>query len=167
MRHPADHSSSDSSSKASLDFHSDASSVSSLRHTLLDHSSPDLPSTSVGLSRKSRRSPMTSVPALSPVSGALSPVRADLIPSPKRVRDSGYLADVEDSDPEIQAEIDECFAYADALKDRGIDARVIVEAVDREESETGARGLVEVRVDRVTHTVVADDIPESAQEGAV
>ncbi|GJU95447.1 hypothetical protein Tco_1320203 [Tanacetum coccineum] len=27
-------------------------------------------------------------------------------------------------DPEVQAEIDECFAYADALRDRGIDARV-------------------------------------------
>nr|GEY44797.1 transposon TX1 uncharacterized [Tanacetum cinerariifolium] len=39
---------------------------------------------------------MTSVPALPPVSGALSHVRADLIPSPKRVRDIGYLADVED-----------------------------------------------------------------------
>ncbi|GKF50964.1 reverse transcriptase domain-containing protein, partial [Tanacetum coccineum] len=84
---------------------------------------------------------MTFVPALSPVSGALSPVRADLIPSPKRVRDSSYLTDVEvdhretnlrddaivrvsdephleqDSDPEVQAEIDECFAYADALRD--------------------------------------------------
>nr|GFA36583.1 hypothetical protein [Tanacetum cinerariifolium]GFA42104.1 hypothetical protein [Tanacetum cinerariifolium] len=60
-----------------------------------DHSSPDLPSTSAGPSRKRRRSPMTSVPALSHVSGALSPVYADLIPSPKRVRDIGYLADVE------------------------------------------------------------------------
>ncbi|GJS15646.1 hypothetical protein Tco_0410118 [Tanacetum coccineum] len=67
----------------------------SSRHSLPDHSSPDLPGTSAGLSRKRRRSPMTSVPALSPVSGALSPVRADLIPSPKRVRDSGYLTDVE------------------------------------------------------------------------
>nr|GEY10768.1 hypothetical protein [Tanacetum cinerariifolium] len=38
---------------------------------------------------------MTSVPALSPVSGALSPFCTDLIPSPKRVRDSGYLVDVE------------------------------------------------------------------------
>ncbi|GKE65180.1 hypothetical protein Tco_1519341, partial [Tanacetum coccineum] len=47
-------------------------------------------------------------------------------------------------DPEIQAKIDECFAYADALRDRGIDARVVVEAADREESETGTRGLVEV-----------------------
>ncbi|GJV54269.1 hypothetical protein Tco_1450010 [Tanacetum coccineum] len=151
VRHSTDHSSSDSSSEASSDFHSDASSDSSSRHPLSDHSSPDLPSTSAGPSRKRRRSPMTYVPALSPVSGALSPVRADLIPSPKRVKDSGYLADVEvdpreislrddaivrvsdephleqDIDPEIQAEIDECIAYADALRDRGIDARVVVE----------------------------------------
>ncbi|GJZ13326.1 hypothetical protein Tco_0548556, partial [Tanacetum coccineum] len=129
------------------------------------HSSPDLPSTYAGLSCKRRRFPMTSVPALPPVSGALSPVRADLIPSPKRVRDSGYLEDVEvapretslrddvivrgsdephleqDIDLEIQVEIDECFAYADALRDMGIDARVVVEAVDREESEMGADAL--------------------------
>ncbi|GJZ39912.1 putative reverse transcriptase domain-containing protein [Tanacetum coccineum] len=190
-RHPTDHSSSDSSSEASSDFHSDASSDSSSRHSLSDHSSPDLPGTSAGLSRKRRRSPMTSVPALSPISGALSPVRADLIPSPKRVKDSGYLAEVEvdhretslrddaivrvsdephleqDIDPEIQAEIDECFAYADALRDRGIDARVVVEAIDRDETETGVRGPVEVRVERVTHPVMPEDIPEPAQEGAV
>ncbi|GJY85068.1 putative reverse transcriptase domain-containing protein [Tanacetum coccineum] len=169
VRHSADHSSSDSSSEASSDFHSDASSDSSSRHSLSDHSSPDLPSTFAGPSRKRRRSPMTFIPALPLVSEALSPVRADLIPSPKRVKDSGYLADVEvdpreislrddaivrvsdephleqDIDPEIQAEIDECFAYADALRDRGIDARVVVEAVDREEK----------------------DIPEPAQEEAV
>ncbi|GJX34000.1 hypothetical protein Tco_0245557 [Tanacetum coccineum] len=72
-----------------------------------------------------------------------------------------------DIDPEIQAEIDECIAYADALRDRGIDARVVVEAIDREEIETGMKGPVEVRVDRVTHPVVADDILEPAQEGAV
>ncbi|GKC88304.1 hypothetical protein Tco_1148953 [Tanacetum coccineum] len=142
VRHSVDHSSSDyfspddsardsssdSSSEASSDFHSDASSDSSSRHSLSDHSSPDLPT--------------------------LSHVRADLIPSPKRVRDSGYLADVEvdpretslrddvivrgsdephleqDIDQEIQAEIDECFAYANALRDRGTDARVVVETVD-------------------------------------
>ncbi|GJT56506.1 hypothetical protein Tco_0991560 [Tanacetum coccineum] len=72
-----------------------------------------------------------------------------------------------DIDPEIQAEIDECIAYADALRDRGIDARVVVEAIDREEIETSMRGPVEVRVDRVTHPVVAEDIPEPAQERAV
>ncbi|GJU22008.1 reverse transcriptase domain-containing protein [Tanacetum coccineum] len=191
VRHSTDHSSSDSSSEASSDFHSDASSDPSSRHPLSDHYSPDLPSTSAGPSRKRRRSPMTSVPALSPVSGALSPVRADLIPSPKRVRDSGYSTDVEvdhreislrddaivrvsdephleqDSDPEIQAEIDECCAYADALRDRGIDARVVVEAIDRDETETGVRGPVEVRVERVTHPVMPEDIPKPAQEGAV
>nr|GEY12428.1 retrovirus-related Pol polyprotein from transposon TNT 1-94 [Tanacetum cinerariifolium] len=88
-------SSSYSSSEASLDFHSDASSDSSSRHLLSDHSFLDLPSTSAGPFRKRRRSPITSVHALPPVSEALSPVHADLIPSPKRVIDSGYLADVE------------------------------------------------------------------------
>ncbi|GJW88107.1 putative reverse transcriptase domain-containing protein [Tanacetum coccineum] len=72
-----------------------------------------------------------------------------------------------DIDPEIQEEIDECFAYADALRDRGINARVVVEAIDREEIEMGMRGIVEVRVNRVTHLVVVDDITEPAQEGAV
>ncbi|GKF27081.1 hypothetical protein Tco_0082975, partial [Tanacetum coccineum] len=186
-RHPTDHSSSDSSS----DFHSDASSDPSSRHSLSDHSLPDLPGTFAGLSRKRRRSLMTSVPALSPVSGALPPVRADLIPSPKRVKDFGYLAEVEvdrrgtslrddaivrvsdephleqDIDPEIQAEIDECIAYADDLRDRGINARAVVEAVDRDETETGVRGPVEVKVERVTHPVMPEDIPELAQEGAV
>ncbi|GJT65563.1 hypothetical protein Tco_1017043 [Tanacetum coccineum] len=109
MRHSIDHSSSDyfypddstrdssldSSSEALLDFHSDALFYFSLRHSLPDHSSLDLSSTSAGPSRKRRRSPMTYVPALSLVSKALSPVRADLIPSPKKVRDSDYLADVE------------------------------------------------------------------------
>ncbi|GKD18282.1 hypothetical protein Tco_1207440, partial [Tanacetum coccineum] len=95
VRYSADHSSSDSSLEASSGFHSDASSDSSSRHSLSDHFSPDLPGTSAGPSRKRRRSPTTSVPALSHVSRALSPVRVDLIPSPKRVKDSGYLADVE------------------------------------------------------------------------
>ncbi|GKE06983.1 putative reverse transcriptase domain-containing protein, partial [Tanacetum coccineum] len=42
-----------------------------------------------------RRSLMTYVLVLSPASGALSSVRADLIPSPKRVKDFDYLAGVE------------------------------------------------------------------------
>ncbi|GJU54007.1 hypothetical protein Tco_1227721 [Tanacetum coccineum] len=65
-----------------------------------------------------------------------------------------------DIDPEIQAEIDECFAYADALRDRGIDARVVVETAEREESEMGTRGPVKVRVERVTHPVMPEDTPE-------
>nr|GFA81656.1 hypothetical protein [Tanacetum cinerariifolium] len=88
VRHYVDHSSSDSSS----------------RHSLSDHSSPDLSSTSTGPSRKRRRSPMTSVHALPHVSRALSPIRTDLIPSPKRDRDIGYLADVEVGPRETRAE---------------------------------------------------------------
>nr|GEW43144.1 hypothetical protein [Tanacetum cinerariifolium] len=77
---------------------------SSSRHSLSDHSSPDLPSTSTRLSRKRRRSPMTSVPALPLVSRALSPVHADLISPPKRVRDIGYLTDVEVDPKETKVE---------------------------------------------------------------
>ncbi|GJW33860.1 hypothetical protein Tco_0053892, partial [Tanacetum coccineum] len=143
-------SSSNSSLEASSDFHSDASSDSSSRHSLSDYSSPDLPSTSAGPSRKRRRSPMTFVPALPPISGALSPIRTDLIPSPKRVMDSGYLADVE-ADPRETSLRDDCIAYADALRDRGIDSRVVVEAVDREESETGTRGPIAVKIERRFH----------------
>ncbi|GJR00860.1 hypothetical protein Tco_0523844 [Tanacetum coccineum] len=131
--HPVDHpssnyfslddsardSSSDSSSKESSDFHSYASSDSSSGHSLSYHSSPDLSSTSAGPSRKTRRSPMMSLPALPLVSGALSLVRANL------------------------AKIDECIAYVDALRDRGIDARVVVEAVDQDKTEMGVRGPVE------------------------
>ncbi|GKC57651.1 hypothetical protein Tco_1085249 [Tanacetum coccineum] len=168
VRHSVDHSSSDyfspddsardsssdSSSEASLDFHSDASFDSSSRHLLSNHSSPDLPSTSVGPSRKRCRSPMTYVPALPPVSGTLSTVRVDLIPSPKRIRDSGYLADVEVDPRET--------SLRDDVIDREIDARVIVEVVDRVGSETDVRGPVEVRVERVMHPVMPDDILEPA-----
>ncbi|GKE11388.1 hypothetical protein Tco_1414939, partial [Tanacetum coccineum] len=93
---------------------------------------------------------------------------------PSRSRGSNLRMDVDvvrsdeiEIDHDIQAEIDECFAYVDALRDKGINARVVVEAVDREESETGMRGLVEIRVERVTHPVMPEDIPKPAQEGAV
>ncbi|GJU84655.1 hypothetical protein Tco_1292201 [Tanacetum coccineum] len=84
-------------------------------------------------------------------------------PSRSRGIDLEVDVDVErsdrlDIDSEIQAEIDECIAYADALRARGINARVVVEAVDREEIEASARGPVER---------FHDHIPEPAQEGAV
>ncbi|GJR71971.1 hypothetical protein Tco_0084336 [Tanacetum coccineum] len=69
--HGRDHHSADHSffiirpSEHPTDFQSDASSDSSSRHPLSNHSSPDLPSTSAGPSRKRCRSPMTYVPALS------------------------------------------------------------------------------------------------------
>nr|GEU41712.1 hypothetical protein [Tanacetum cinerariifolium] len=172
-------------------------------------------SSSTSPSHKRSRSPAASVPLSLPVPRALSSARANLLPSPKRIRspesatnlegcskdsfkpyvprEAGLGADIKDesSKPsrsketevevdddvemsdgldinhEIQAEIDEYVAYADALRARGIDVRFVVEAIDRDEVEMGARGLVEVRVDRVTHPVIADDIPEPTQEGAV
>ncbi|GJR21534.1 hypothetical protein Tco_0970061 [Tanacetum coccineum] len=73
-----------------------------------------------------------------------------------------------DIDLKIQAEINECIAFADALRAEGIDVRVVVETVSREEVKTSAMGTVEVTVDRVTHPLVSDDIPELAQEeGAI
>ncbi|GJZ40137.1 hypothetical protein Tco_0586700 [Tanacetum coccineum] len=144
-------SSSDSSSEGSSDFYSDASSDSSLRHSFSDHSSPDLPSTSARPSRKRRRSPMTYVPTSPPIFGALSPVYANLIPSPKRVRDSGYSADVE-VDPRKTS-----------LRDD-----VIVRGSDEPHlDETGARGPAEVRVERVTHPMMLEDTPKPAQEERV
>nr|GEV11519.1 reverse transcriptase domain-containing protein [Tanacetum cinerariifolium] len=83
------------------------------------------------------------------------------------VKGSDELYSGPDIDPEVQAEIDDCIAYADALRAEWIDARVVVETIAREVIETSVRGTIEVRVDRVTHTVVSDDIPEPTQEGAV
>ncbi|GKB31349.1 hypothetical protein Tco_0870750 [Tanacetum coccineum] len=176
---------------------------------------PSHDSSSASHSRKRSRSPIASVPLSSPTLEALSYARADLLPSPKRIRSPETATDLKDClkdsfepyvprevglgvdfedesfepsrsrgadlemdvdvvrsdmieiDLEIQVEIDECFAYADALRDRGIDARVVVEATDREESETDTRGPVEVRVERVTHPVMPKDTPKPAQEGAV
>nr|GEY67261.1 hypothetical protein [Tanacetum cinerariifolium] len=175
-----DHFASNDSSRDSLN----SLSPSSSSETLSDPSSDDLfdPSSD------------HSLPA---PSSALSYAHANLLPSPKRIRSSNFVRDLEDSSVErfelsrsretefeiyvnvvrsdgidinleIQAEIDECIAYANALRDRGIDARVIVEAVDQDEIETGTRGSVEVRVDRVIHLVTANDIPKLAQdEGAI
>ncbi|GKA03775.1 hypothetical protein Tco_0676556 [Tanacetum coccineum] len=201
-------SSSSSSSETSSDSSADALSNSASSRSSFDHSwNPH--------HHRRSRSLAVSVPLSSPILGALSYARANLLPSLKRFRSLESATDLEgcledsfepyvpreaglgvdfkdessepsrsrganleedvdvvrsdeiDIDPEIQVEIDECITYADALRDRGIDARVVVEAIDREEIETGLRYPINVRVDRVTHPVVADDIPEPAQEGAV
>ncbi|GJU15599.1 hypothetical protein Tco_1143565 [Tanacetum coccineum] len=170
VRHSADHSSLDSSSEASSDIHSDASSDSSSRHSLSDHSLPDLPSTSAGPSRKRRRSSMTYVSAFLLVSGALSSVRADSIPSPKRVKDSDYLADVEVDPREISLRDEaDCRLYADALRIEDLNAKVVSRGLLIEMSHTTGceRRPVEVRVERIIHPVMPEDIPEPAQEGAV
>ncbi|GKA71129.1 hypothetical protein Tco_0777268 [Tanacetum coccineum] len=221
---------SDDSSETSSDSSSDDLSDSLSGHSSSDHSSPALPSgirsshrlcssvpsiphssaaiterpshsSSTGPFRKRSRSPTTSVTISSPIPGALSPTRADLLPPPKRIRSFDSATDLEDCsdessessipretclrddvvvrvsdepysepdiDPEIQAEINEYIAYADALRAEGIDVRVVVETVARKEVETSAKGPIKVRVERVTHPVMSGDIPEPAQEeGAI
>ncbi|GKE96444.1 hypothetical protein Tco_1581299 [Tanacetum coccineum] len=200
----------DSSSSSSLETLSDSPS-DDLSNSLSSHSSSDHSSLALtsetsysfvtGPTRKRNRSPTTPVPIPSPIPGALSSPRVDLLPLPKRIRSSYFVTDLEgcldensessipketslrddvvvkgsdepylehDIDLEIQVEIDECIAYADALRARGIDAMVVVEVVDREEIETGTISLIEIRVKRVTHHAVPDDILEPDQEeGAV
>ncbi|GJT43122.1 hypothetical protein Tco_0951837 [Tanacetum coccineum] len=133
---------------------------------------PSHDSSSMIRSCKRSRSPVASVPLSSPTLGELSYAHADLLPSPKRIRSPGIVTDLEDCsedrfEPYVPREvglgvdfkdekIDECFAYADALRDRGIDARVVVEAVDREESETGTRGPVEEGAVEVTYETLGD-----------
>nr|GEU56901.1 putative reverse transcriptase domain-containing protein [Tanacetum cinerariifolium] len=173
-----------SSSKTSSDSSSDALSDSLSGHSSSDHSSLALPSgmrsshqlcssvssiphssaaiierpsqsSFAGPSRKRSRSLTTSVPLSSPIPGALSFIRANLLPPCKRIRSSDSMTNLE---------IDECISYVDALRAGGIDARVVVETVAQEEVETSARGTIEVRDDRVTHPLVSDNIPEPAQE---
>nr|GEV39960.1 hypothetical protein [Tanacetum cinerariifolium] len=197
---------SDHLSETSSDSSSDDLSDCSSGHSSLDHSSPVLPSGTrsshqlcslvpsiphssaaiterpsqsyfMSPSRKRSRSLTTFIPRSSPMLGALSPARADLLPPPKWIRSSDSVTDLEDcldessessvpretslrdavivrgsDEPhlehdinlEIQAGIDKCISYADALRAKG------------------------VRVERVMHPAVLDDAPKPAQEeGAV
>ncbi|GKA94200.1 putative reverse transcriptase domain-containing protein [Tanacetum coccineum] len=162
--------------------------VPSIHRSSTDSERPSHDSSSASPSRKRSRLPVASVPLSSPTLGALSYARADLLPSPKRIRRSESVMDLEgfsevsfepykprevglgvdfedeSSEPSRSRGTD---LEMDAELDRGINAKVVVEAIDREEIDMGMRGPIKVRVDRVTHPVVADDIPEPAQVGAV
>nr|GEU92093.1 hypothetical protein [Tanacetum cinerariifolium] len=137
VRHAVDHSSSDSSS----------------RHSSLDHSSFDLPCTSAGPSRKRRRSLMTSIPVLPLISRALSLVRADLIPPLKRVRDIGYLADVEEGVVEVTYETlrDLIQRFHDHTKAIPVHRIQTIEGVQREQGHriVGVESIVTILTKRV------------------
>nr|GEW27239.1 hypothetical protein [Tanacetum cinerariifolium] len=134
---------------------------------------PSHDSSFVNPSRKRSRSTAAYVP--SPESAMDLEVSLAEGSEPSRYRrsdlemdDDVERSDGSDIDLEIQVEYNDCIAYADALRVRGINSRFVVETVDREEIKMSVRGPVKVRVDRVTHPVIADDIPEPAQEeGAV
>ncbi|GJY49745.1 hypothetical protein Tco_0439701 [Tanacetum coccineum] len=185
---------SDPSSETSSDSHSDSSSDSSLRHSsgyaILETPCDSPTATFERPSRKRCRSPF--VPVSSPVRRALSPVRADLLPPPKRIRDSNSVIDLEvssedsygsyvprefglgvdvednsksyielDVDSDVQENIDECIAYADAIRARGIDDRDAVETAAVKEVVSSARGTIKVES-------VREDVPDHVTtDGAV
>ncbi|GJY30363.1 hypothetical protein Tco_0413858 [Tanacetum coccineum] len=107
---------------------------------------PSHDSSFVSPSRKRSRSPVASIPLSSPILEALSSAHADLLPSPKRIRS-----------PESATDLEGC--SKDSFKPyvpRKARLRLRLE-----------RGLIEVRVDKVTNPVIGDDTPESAQEGVI
>ncbi|GJU99160.1 reverse transcriptase domain-containing protein [Tanacetum coccineum] len=150
--------------------------VPSVHHSSTIFERPSHDSSSASRSRKRSRLPVASVLLSSPTLEALSYTCADLLPSPKRIRSPETATDLEDCSEDrfetyVPSEVglgvdfeDESF---EPSRDRGIDARVVVEAVGREENETGTRGPVKVRVERVTHPVMPEDTLEPTQEGAV
>ncbi|GKC37351.1 hypothetical protein Tco_1049735 [Tanacetum coccineum] len=173
------HSSSDHSSPAlpsgMRSIHQLCSSVPSIPHSSAAITERPYHSSHAGPSRKRSRSPTTSVP----LSSLIPEVSSDESSESSVPRENGSRVNVDvegsdepysepDIDPKVQEKIDKCIAYTDALRARGIDARIVVEIVAREEVEMSARGTVVVNDDRVTHPVVSDDIPEPAlEEGAI
>nr|GEY16044.1 hypothetical protein [Tanacetum cinerariifolium] len=69
-----------------------------------------------------------------------------------------------DIDSDIQADIDECIAYADAIRARGMDDRDVVETMAEEEAESRERDTVEVEVDQRVEPVIENDVRESVRE---
>ncbi|GKB71949.1 reverse transcriptase domain-containing protein [Tanacetum coccineum] len=137
---------------------------------------PSHDSSFISPSRKRSRSPTASIPLSSPIPGALSYARADILPPTKRIRSPETATSLEGCSEdsfklyvpkEAGLGVDIKDESSKTSRDRGINARVVVKAIDREEIKTGVRGPVKVRVDRVTHPVIADDTLKLAQEGAV
>ncbi|GJV96374.1 hypothetical protein Tco_1547951 [Tanacetum coccineum] len=111
-----------------------------------------------------------------PTLGALSYAHANLLPSPKRIRIPETAMDLEDYpedrfEPyvhrEVRLGVDFKDESSELSRSRGadlvIDVDVVLKVLTRE-SETDTRGLVEVRVERVTHLVMPEDTSKPAQD---
>nr|GEX58938.1 hypothetical protein [Tanacetum cinerariifolium] len=160
-----------SSSKTSLDSHSDTSSDSSSRHSSSGYAILDSPCDSLTVISarpflKRCRSPTTSAPTTSPVPGALSPVRTDLLLPRKRIRyfDSETDSEVSSEEGYIPCVPREIGLGVDVEDTRGTDVRVEIETSAEEEAESSARGTIKTRVNRVTYLVVLNDIVEPVRE---
>ncbi|GJX22994.1 hypothetical protein Tco_0227439, partial [Tanacetum coccineum] len=135
-RYPLDHSSSDhfssddSSSDSSPDSSSDYSSDSSSGHSVPDYS-VDAPSTIFARpSHKRFRSPVVSVPLATPVTRALSRVRADLLPPRKRIRGAITAYDYDDNTEESYE------AYAEPNINSDVQANIDVDTTTAEAAAT-------------------------------
>nr|GFA60764.1 hypothetical protein [Tanacetum cinerariifolium] len=62
------------------------------------------------------------------------------------------------------ADVDACIAFTDDIAARGKDVSVEVGTAADEEAESSARGIIEIRVNRVTHHVISDDMAEPVRE---
>nr|GEU74787.1 putative reverse transcriptase domain-containing protein [Tanacetum cinerariifolium] len=173
-----DDSSRDSPSDSSSDSHSDASSDSSSRHSSLGYAISDSPCASpmdisARPSHKRCRSPTTSVPVASPVRGALSLVRDDLLPLHKRIRDSDFVTNFEvsleeDYVPYVPREIglgvdveDSYESYTEA--DTNPDVQADIDACISFADDIAARGT-DVRIEIGT---VAKEEAESSVRGTI
>ncbi|GJW04289.1 hypothetical protein Tco_1563145 [Tanacetum coccineum] len=167
LRYSADYSSSDhfTSDDSSRDCPSD-----SLSKTSSDSPCDSPTAISARPSRKRRRSSTTSVPVSSPIPRALSPIRVDLLPPHKRIRDfdsvTVFKVSLEEGFvPYVPREIGLGVDVEDSYKpyiEPDIDPDVGTAA--EEEAESSARGTIKIVVDRVTHPVVPDDTTEPVRE---
>ncbi|GKE88560.1 hypothetical protein Tco_1566035, partial [Tanacetum coccineum] len=81
------------------------------------------------------------------------------------VDDDVERSDRMDIDP-VKAVIEVCFDFADIIRASGVDVRVEVMTVTRDDVKTGTRDPIVVSDDGDTPLVVPEVIPEPAQEGA-
>ncbi|GKC42050.1 hypothetical protein Tco_1059772 [Tanacetum coccineum] len=148
---------SDPSSETSSDSYSDTSLDSSLRQSSSGYAISETPcdsstATSERPSYKRCWSPSLSIPVSSPVCRALSLVRANLSPPPKRNRDSDSMTGLEISSED---------GYEPAKE---MDDRDVVETAATKEVESSARGMIEVEVDLRVGPVVDYDVHEYVRE---
>ncbi|GJW03183.1 putative reverse transcriptase domain-containing protein [Tanacetum coccineum] len=156
-------SSSSSSLETSSDSSTDALSYSASSNLSSDHSLP-IPSSGMRPSHHL----CSLVPSISRSSAAIfdRPSHDSSSTSLSRKRSRSPAASFP-TDLEVSlVEDSELSRYRGTDLEMDVDV-VRIEAIDREEIKTGVRGPVEVRVDRVTRLVVADDIPKPAQEGSI
>ncbi|GKC10777.1 hypothetical protein Tco_1007559, partial [Tanacetum coccineum] len=158
-----------SPSETLSDSHSDTSSYSSLRHSssgyaILDSLRDSPIATSVGLSRKRCRN-FDSITDLEVSSEddyvSYIPIKVGLGVD---VEDSYEPYTEPDVDSDIQTDIDACIAFADDLRARRTNVRVVVKTAAEEEVESSMRGTLEVEVDPRVGPVIDDDVRESIRE---